>query len=65
MINTADPDIGLIKRKVAEAIDRAEGTAAARQDEEAEGHRRVTGGSLGSLSTGYAANESDDLGAAC
>ena len=27
MINTADPDIPLIRKKVAEAIDRAEGTA--------------------------------------
>lgn len=63
MINTADPDIKLIKRKVADAIDRAEGDAPAKAKKK--GNDSVTGGSLGSLSEGYAANQSDDLGAAC
>jgi LCP family protein required for cell wall assembly len=63
MINTADPDIPLVQDKIKLAIDRSEGDAPP-----AEKHKRrgeVTGGSIGSLSDGYAANESDDLDAAC
>jgi len=74
MINTADPDIKLIKHKVRQAIDRAEGNApakaAAKAEKPAEQQsetqtQTVTGGSVGSLSTGYAANDADDLGSAC
>ncbi|MBZ5737350.1 LCP family protein [Nocardioides mangrovi] len=65
MINTADPDIKLIKSKVAQAIDRAEGTADAPGKAKKHANSTVTGGSLGSLSSGYAANESEDLDAAC
>ncbi|GAA4732535.1 hypothetical protein GCM10023350_14920 [Nocardioides endophyticus] len=69
MINTADPDIKLIKRKVTQAIDRAEGKAPAKgtkpKKPAGEQAETVTGGSVGSLSTGYAANEADDLGSAC
>jgi LCP family protein required for cell wall assembly len=70
MINTADPDIKLIKRKVTQAIDRAEGKAPAKTGDGkpnsgAGQAETVTGGSVGSLSTGYAANEADDLGSAC
>ncbi len=68
MINTADPDIPLIRKKVAQAIDKAEGTA----PKPVAGHQRsgkggdvVTGGSVGSLSGGYAANQADDLESAC
>ena len=64
MINTGDPDIGLIQDTVQEAIARAEGTA----DEpgKAKKHpRKVTGGSLGSYDDGYNANQSDDLNSAC
>ncbi len=66
MINTGDPDIELVHRKVAEAIDRAEGNGPA----PTKGGRRkapdaVTGGSVGSLSEGYAANDAEDLGSAC
>ncbi|WP_243057945.1 LCP family protein [Nocardioides sp. SR21] len=64
MINTADPDIPLVRGKVAEAIDRAEGDPAATKKKR-KGSDSVTGGSLGSLSEGYAANQSDDLGTAC
>jgi LCP family protein required for cell wall assembly len=63
MINTADPDIALIQRKVAQAIT-ASGKPPATHH-----HRKkaatVTGGSIGSLSTGYAANDASDLGAVC
>jgi polyisoprenyl-teichoic acid--peptidoglycan teichoic acid transferase len=69
MINTADPDIKLVKAKVAEAIDKAEGDApATAADSGPAKHKKpkaVTGGSIGSLTTGYAANEAEDLGAAC
>jgi LCP family protein required for cell wall assembly len=65
MINTADPDIKLIKAKVAAAIDKADGTADAPGKSGSKKDPSVTGGSLGSLSEGYAANESTDLDAAC
>jgi anionic cell wall polymer biosynthesis LytR-Cps2A-Psr (LCP) family protein len=64
MINTADPDIKLIKAKVVEAIDRSEGDAPADKPRKKKS-TSVTGGSLGSLSEGYAANQADDLGSAC
>ncbi len=72
MINTADPDIDLVQDKVGEAIDRAEGQAPAPAPAgPAKGKKRqaateaVTGGSIGTLSGGYAANEAEDLGAVC
>lgn len=65
MVNTAQPDIKLIRSKVAQAVDRAEGDAPAGSGEKARPSETVTGGSLGSLRTGYAANQSDDLDAAC
>jgi hypothetical protein len=66
LVNTGNPDIGLIQRKVKAAIDASEHPAA-----KSTGHHHkkapssVTGGSIGSLSTGYAANQSRDLGASC
>jgi LCP family protein required for cell wall assembly len=66
LVNTGDPDIGLTQRKVKAAIDTSEHPPA-----RGAGHHRkkattsVTGGSIGSLSTGYAANQSSDLGASC
>jgi LCP family protein required for cell wall assembly len=65
MINTADPDIKLVRAKVAEAIDKAEGSAPASAAAKKHRNAPVTGGSIGSLSTGYAANEATDLDAAC
>ena len=79
MFDTYEPDAKLIRQKVAEAIDAAEGdrtqkaagrpttdgSQEARQGPEDPGARRVTGGSVGSLSEGYAANESQDLDSAC
>ena len=66
MINTAKPDITVVRAKVAQAIDRAEGDAPAAPRKKGRNvDTTVTGGSLGSLSTGYAANESEDLDAAC
>ena len=66
MINTAEPDIDLVQSKVAEAIDRAEGTAEpAAKKRRPQAPTSVTGGSIGSRDSGYAANESADLGTAC
>jgi len=68
MINTADPDMDLVHSKVAEAVDRAEGEVSEATDrprKKRSQSRGMTGGSLGSMSEGYAANESSDLGSAC
>ena len=68
MINTADPDIDLVHEKVREAIDRTEGDAEPAPEARKAKKRKTpttTGGSIGSLSSGYAANEAEDLGAAC
>jgi polyisoprenyl-teichoic acid--peptidoglycan teichoic acid transferase len=98
LITTADPDIELIHRTVAAAIDKAEGdapapapapeeTATAEESTDATQAPApattpatgqpsapattpappapLTGGSFGTLHDGYAANASEDLGAAC
>lgn len=75
LINTGNPDIALVQDKVAEAIDRSEGDFEGEPAEAAKGEKKkkdkpepapvVTGGSVGSLSQGYAANQSDDVDAAC
>ena len=85
LFDTYQPDAKLIKEKVAEAIDTAEGNAPKKDEPTAEAagddasdtkggktkkpkppaDQPVTGGSIGSLSEGYAANESQDLDAAC
>jgi polyisoprenyl-teichoic acid--peptidoglycan teichoic acid transferase len=64
MINTADPDIDLAQEKVAAAIDKAEGQAPPPSHKKKK-PQAVTGGSLGSLGQGYAANQADDVGSAC
>ncbi len=67
MVNTADPDIDLVHRKVTAAIEKAEGTAAPSKGKTSKKNSEapVTGGSLGSLSEGYAANQAGDLASAC
>ncbi|WP_148614043.1 LCP family protein [Nocardioides rubriscoriae] len=70
MIVTAHPDIKLIHRKVAEAIDRSEGDAPApatrkKHPDTAVDTTAVTGGSVGTLKDGYAANQAEDLAASC
>lgn len=74
MINTADPNIRLIRTKVEAAIAQAEGKKPAKakatkpdteKDETPTQTPTVTGGSLGSLKSGYAANQAEDLGSAC
>lgn len=81
LFDTYEPDAALIHAKVAEAIDKAEGDAAKpeapvadakapagkpKKDQPAAAQDApVTGGSVGSLAEGYAANEATDLDAAC
>jgi polyisoprenyl-teichoic acid--peptidoglycan teichoic acid transferase len=70
LVNTGDPDIALIQDKVAEAVDTSEGDLEKDDAAPAKKKKRkppavVTGGSVGSLSDGYAANQSEDLDSAC
>ncbi len=74
VFDTYQPDAKLIRQKVAEAIDTAEGNApktapSADAGKPAKGPKKppaeVTGGSVGSLHDGYAANEAQDLQSAC
>jgi LCP family protein required for cell wall assembly len=67
MVDTAHPDIPMIKRKVAATIAASEKppTRGAKPHHHRAPTTTVTGGSIGSLSTGYAANHSSDLGAVC
>lgn len=78
LVVTAHPDISLIKAKIAESFARSEGRAPVPQppasNAPGDGQRTkpkpskppvVTGGSVGNLSDGYAANQADDLGAVC
>jgi polyisoprenyl-teichoic acid--peptidoglycan teichoic acid transferase len=64
MINTADPDIPLIQRKVAQAIS-ASGRPPTAHHHQKKVPTTVTGGSIGSMNDGYAANDASNLGAVC
>ncbi len=67
MIDTGDPDIDLVHDKVAAAVQRSEEPPSPSLG--GSGRKKaptaVTGGSLGSLSEGYAANQAQDLSSAC
>ena len=65
LIDTADPDIDLIQEQVAEAIDKAEDKGGTPGKGGKPKQESVTGASVGSLSEGYAANQSEDLASAC
>ena len=67
LVNTGDPDIDEIHELVARAIDRAEGDAPAapKPTRKRRQPAATTGGSIGSLAEGYAANQASDLGAVC
>lgn len=79
LVNTANPDIKKIRAEVRKAVDRSEGDAPKakkpKDTAQAGGEKPskpatgtqtpVTGGSLGSLKQGYAANQAEDLAAAC
>jgi LCP family protein required for cell wall assembly len=74
MVDTAAPDIELIHARVAQAIERS---ASRGDDDSVQARRRphrgaggtavapTTGGSIGSLAEGYAANDATDLSSAC
>ena len=68
-IVTAHPDIDKIRSMISKAIDRSEGTDGAAKHAGKGFSRRhqgvQTGGSLGSMSDGYAANQADDLSKVC
>lgn len=71
LVNTAAPDIDLIQGRVAAAVERSE----SRGDDSSPSRREppvgattrpvTTGGSIGSLADGYAANEAEDLSTVC
>jgi polyisoprenyl-teichoic acid--peptidoglycan teichoic acid transferase len=67
LINTGDPDIEVIRAAIKDAIDRSEGEGAssAKKARKKNQNSPVTGGSLGDLHDGYAANQSDNLAASC
>ncbi|MBE7323439.1 LCP family protein [Nocardioides sp. Y6] len=65
LLNTAAPDIDVARAAVATAIERSENPPAKKPDGRKKGGGSVTGGSKGSLSTGYVANDTDDVAAAC
>ncbi|MEP9383937.1 LCP family protein [Nocardioides cheoyonin] len=73
-INTGNPDIDKARRMVSDAIDKAEGEGGGGGDKTGGGKHKqkkhssssqMTEGSYGSLSTGYTANQTNDLAAAC
>ncbi len=68
-ITTADPDIDKIHEMVETAIGRSDGSIEPAPKKGNKGKKAsggtVTGGSVGTLSDGYAANQADDLGATC
>ena len=65
LVDTADPDIGMIKHRVRAAIAASEHPPAASAHHHRKRASTVTGGSIGSLRTGYAANQASNLGAVC
>jgi len=65
VITTADPDIDKIHDMIDTAIGRSDGSIAPAPKPKKKRDASVTGGSVGNLSEGYAANQSDDLAASC
>lgn len=64
LIDTADPDMGVIRRAIRRAIGISEGTVTPRRHHH-KPDKDMTGGSLGTLQDGYAANQADDLDKVC
>jgi LCP family protein required for cell wall assembly len=76
LVNTAEPDIDLIHERVQQAIERSQARGEGETVTAARKARRggggsgapsapTTGGSIGSLAEGYAANDATDLADAC
>ena len=68
MVNTSDPDIDKIQAAVEKAVDPPEKSEKAKK-KKARAARNdsagTTGGSIGTLREGYAANQAKDLSSAC
>jgi LCP family protein required for cell wall assembly len=70
VVNTADPDVDKIRSMIQSAINRSEGSPGGQQHRPTKGFSArhtgaSTGGSIGSLSKGYAANQTQDLSRVC
>jgi LCP family protein required for cell wall assembly len=67
VINTGRPDISKIQAMVNKAIARSDGSAPARHRKQhtAPKDAQTTGGSIGNMQDGYAANDSADLSSSC
>lgn len=72
LINTADPDVEVIQERVQTAIEKSQsrgedsgGAKPKRKKRVLAGGAATTGGSIGSLSQGYAANDAADVSSAC
>jgi hypothetical protein len=70
MISTSNPDIDKVHQTVEKAIDRSEGKKSATKTSKSAKRAPApssgtTGGSIGNIREGYAANQATDLSAAC
>ena len=71
LIHTSRPDITKIKRMVKSAIDPKPAAKGTKKPAQHPGtstpvkSNGTTGGAIGSLKSGYAANQANDLGSAC
>jgi polyisoprenyl-teichoic acid--peptidoglycan teichoic acid transferase len=65
MVDTANPDIRMIHQKVRQALAASEKPAAAHARHHHVRATTVTGGSIGSMNAGYAANDASNLSASC
>jgi len=69
LINTGDPDIALVQDRVKLAIEKSESRATEAKSSTPKvsksRSKATTGGSIGTLSEGYAANDAADLSSAC
>lgn len=68
LIDTARPDIDLVHQRVRQALEASRGTGGEERPRKRARPRAdapTTGGSVGSLAEGYAANDAEDLDAAC
>ena len=68
-INTADPDLDKISTMIETAVEKSENPGGARSGKgkgfSSKSSGSSTGGSIGSLSSGYAANQSDNVAKVC
>jgi hypothetical protein len=66
MISTGRPDIDKIQDAVQQALHPKATTAKTKKGRATKpANQGTTGGAIGSMSTGYAANQATDLGSAC